>query len=142
MNTRNLILSLHKHRKMIVGFCEKFEKIYIYGNGIVGEIAYRYLCEEKVNIAGVIISDGQEKKDFHGLPIVSFSELTICSRDGIILAMKRDSQEFVLNELKKRDLSENCLAPRFVGNEKKECGKYCLPGLKKTGKYFDGLAQL
>ena len=135
MNARNVILSLHKHRNMVMDFCKKFKKIYIYGIGSVAEITYRYLLEEGITVTGAIISDGEEKKNFHRLPVKVFSETSVDSDDGIIIAMHRRFQEAVLEKFRERNILRNCIAPRFVGNERNECTKYCLP-TRKSGKYF------
>ena len=69
-----------------VEFCRQYEQVYLYGGGGCGEIFYQYLLEDGIHIKAVIVSDGQTKKEFHGLDVYYLSEISINNRrDAIVV---------------------------------------------------------
>ncbi len=85
----------------LVNFCHEYSRCYIYGIGYNAEIIYQFLIRNNINVNGAIISDGQEKKAFHDIPIYYFSEIyNKVNEVGIILTMSKQSQLEVLSDLK------------------------------------------
>lgn len=68
-----------------VEFCQWHERIYLYGCGACGEIFYQYLHEAGIRIKAVIVSDGETKKEFHGVDVYYLSDISINNRSDAIV---------------------------------------------------------
>jgi len=92
----NNILQKEEIRRL-VEFCEKYEKIYIYGVGIIGKKYSNYLRTEGLVFEAFIVSDGQPKETFaDGHPVYYFSEINLKQDNiGVIVAIK-DSADVIM----------------------------------------------
>ncbi len=83
-----------------IEFCQRFEHIYLYGCGACGEIFYQYLMEAGISVKAVIISDGEKKKEFHGLDVYYLSEISINNKSDamVVTPFKRTSRK-IQNQL-------------------------------------------
>jgi hypothetical protein len=117
MDKNKILRTLHRDRKYVVNFCSKYNRIYLYGAGKTAELFYSYLNEEEIPLYGVIVSDGQEKHDFHNLPIFNFSECQIQEDDGIILAMNSANRKTIIPKLVEKGLKKNCFMRGSVFSE-------------------------
>lgn len=126
MDKDKIICALHRDRKYVVNFCSKYNRIYLYGAGKTAELFYRYLKEESIAVYGVVVSDGQEKGNFHNLPILNFSECTFKEDDGIIVAMNLANRKAIIPKLIERGVERNCFVrgtvfPEQGGSEDASC---------------------
>lgn len=88
-------------------YCLKYDKIYIYGAGYWGEHIFEKISKNggAKNITGIVVSDGQNKGEFHSLPIFYASELSKLDKDfGVIVAMRYSLQIDVFFTLKSMGL--------------------------------------
>lgn len=85
----DLIENFLKVQKMrmdeVIAFCRQYERLYLYGCGACGEIFHQYLLEAGIRIKAVIVSDGETKKEFHGLDIYHLSEISINHESDAII---------------------------------------------------------
>lgn len=98
-STIDLVENYLKVQKMrmdeMIAFCQQFDHIYLYGCGACGEIFYQYLLEACIRIKAVIVSDGETKKNFHGLDVYYLSEISINNKNEAIVVtpFERTSRE-------------------------------------------------
>lgn len=92
---------IHKDREEIINFCSKFKKIHLYGMGYVADMMYRYLQEEDIEIADVIVGKGHRNIDKfkHLYDVLEVSEASIDENDGIILCVRSELQEEIKKSL-------------------------------------------
>ena len=83
--TENYLKVQKMRMNEVIEFCQQYEHIYFYGCGACGEIFYQYLLEAGINIKAVILSDGEAKKEFHGLDVYYLSEISINNRNDAIV---------------------------------------------------------
>lgn len=83
-------------------FCNRHEKIYIYGAGMLAKDFYAYYYDLFANIKAFIVSEMQEKYSFMGHKVISIQELTDRNA-GIVVCMNyKNSSEvrLLLKEFK------------------------------------------
>ncbi len=82
-------ISIPRIRNNLRVYCENYDKVYIYGTGLWGELCYREVEDEHIsNTVGFIVSDGHFKRDeFHGIPVLYLSQIDIDEDTGIIVAL-------------------------------------------------------
>lgn len=80
----------------------------MFGAGYVGELMWRYLLEEEIEVCTVLVSKGHLKTDlFHGIPVKEYQR-NICQKgDGIIIAVDNQFRKEILNELIELGVNEN-----------------------------------
>ena len=94
---------LHKDRDEILGFCSRFEKIYLYGAGQVAKHMFRYLQEENIDVAGVMVTQKQEgQASFCGLVIEEVGSHVFVDGEGIILCVGKKFRQEILKELEEK----------------------------------------
>lgn len=99
------LTELHKDRNEIIGFCERSRRIYLYGTGMVSDLFYHYLSEEKIDINGYIVSNGHKETDQHnGYKVLELREFEFCEDMGIILSVGGKYQKEILEELRKMSI--------------------------------------
>lgn len=96
----NVDSKLHKDREEILGFCSRFENIYLYGAGQVAKKMLQYLYEENIEIAGILITQKKEgQKTFGGLPLEEVGSHVFTESEGIILCVGRKLRKEILTKL-------------------------------------------
>ena len=95
-----------------IAFCQQYEHIYLYGCGACGEIFYQYLLEAGIGIKAVIVSDGEAKKEFHGLDVYYLSEVSINNKsDAIVVTPFGRTSRGIQNQLEPK--SYHCYFNKF-----------------------------
>lgn len=91
----------------LYSFCDKYEKIYIYGAGYYGKKVQFYLNEMNFPFCGFIVTqrDNEIQSD-----VLEFSKLVFSKQAGIILAMKKQYVEEVLSQINGK-FYNNCFIP-------------------------------
>ncbi len=101
---------IHKDREEVLSFCSRFNKIYLYGAGIVAEFMLRYLFEEGIKIEGIIVSDGhRDKRELENIKIYELSEVCFDDYSGVILGVGVSAQSEIMSKLCAFGLTENQL---------------------------------
>ena len=54
---------LHRDREEILGFCGRYDSVFIYGAGKVAKEMILYLAEEEIHIKGIIVGTGHKKAE-------------------------------------------------------------------------------
>ena len=98
---------LHKDSDELAAFYRKHNLIYVYGNGEVAKYIFRYLAEEKMEIAGFVVGNGHKESNlFVGKTVYELDEIQFRSGDGIILGISGEKQNEVFKSLKEKDIFE------------------------------------
>ncbi len=71
----------------IVAMAKKYDKVYIYGAGTLGQEAAKVLSEKGVNFEGFVVSD--DKKDKQNIDVLPLSAVSEDETSLIIVAVKR-----------------------------------------------------
>lgn len=96
----------------MIEFCQRYDYAYLYGCGACGEIFYQYLFEAGISIKAAIISDGEIKKEFHGLDVYYLSEVSINNRsDAIVVTPFERTSRGIQNQLEPKRY--NCYYNKF-----------------------------
>lgn len=90
-----------KRKKRIKKFCEKYEMIYIFGCGQMGDLFAGYLEDMNVNYKGFLVSKGrQDKSVLHGKPVREVDlDIVEDEKNGIIFALNELNTRQVINSL-------------------------------------------
>ncbi len=86
---KNIAKKLHKDRNEILNFCNKHNRIYIYGAGTCAPLIIRYLLEEDIEIKGIIISEKKEDspESLCGIKVYEINEINLDETCGIFIAV-------------------------------------------------------
>lgn len=99
---------IHKDRDEILNFCSSHKKIFMFGAGFVGEMMWRYLLEEEIEVSSILVSAGFATTDsFHGIPVKEFYKNVCQSGDGIIVAVDDQFRKEIFTTLIKFGVNEN-----------------------------------
>lgn len=87
-------------------FCRKYRRIYIYGNGGIGQRIYHCILEKGYPVTGFIVTKKDKAYDA-GSKVYEFEEVEIDEECGIIMGMKQQYRDEVMgNVLKKIDRAQ------------------------------------
>ncbi len=105
---KNMDFIANRYREMLSCnfhiFCEKYDEIYVYGAGLVGETVTKILESENIKIAGLIVTDGKSKETTLNYKVYFLSEVSDISEKGIIVAVGKQWREEVLNTLREKNI--------------------------------------
>lgn len=82
-------------------FCMRHQKVYIYGNGEIGKRVYKCIVEKGYTITGFLVTKRagrQENED----AVYEFSTMKFDETCGIIMGMKREYREAVIDDILSR----------------------------------------
>lgn len=77
-------------------FCARHQSVYIYGNGMIGKRIYGCIVEKGYAIAGFLVTKKNDSQK-EGDAVYEFSKLQFDESSGIIVGMKREYREEVMN---------------------------------------------
>lgn len=100
-----------KDKEEILAFCKEFERIHIFGNGACANLVCRYLEEEGIVIEDTIVSDGHKKEDVfeNRYKVYEISEKQLDKEDGIIICLKKESQDNIYDMLIEYKVLPECI---------------------------------
>ena len=91
---------LHRDREEILGFCGRYDSVFIYGAGKVAKEMILYLAEEEIHIKGIIVGTGHKKAESYcGYYVSEIQDREYGVSDGIILGIAEDKQNQAFNDL-------------------------------------------
>lgn len=91
---------LHKDREEILGFCSRYDSVFIYGAGSVAKEMILYLEEEEIDIKGIVVGNGHKKETIYcGYNVIEIDHWECKASDGIILGIAEDKQKQVFYDL-------------------------------------------
>lgn len=91
--------------KQINDFCERYEKIYIYGAGDYGRKVWNALERNREKVLGFVVSSRESGlEEFCGYPVIERKEMSIGEEIGVILAMSAEKQQPVWMALKEMNI--------------------------------------
>lgn len=122
-------------------FFEKHSRVFLYGAGHGATRMLQYLQSCSLRAAGVVVGDGQtHAAELDGLVVCELSQAGISSMDGIIVTLKKATQEAVVAQLVRRGIQpEQILCQELYFQPAKHGAvddSSCLPDVQKTGPYF------
>lgn len=82
-------------------FCRKYSKIYIYGNGDIGKRIYNCILDKGYLVTGFIVTK-KDKTYIGESQVYEFNEMDIDEECGIIMGMKKQYREEVMENVLKR----------------------------------------
>lgn len=135
---------IHLEQDSFKAFCEKYRRLYMFGNGIVATFMYRYCVEENVKINGIVLS--QKSSDvFYGISVKSLDEMSFSTNDGVILAvgdsLKQECLQILLDSgITREQIYVQNMYWKYSCAEMPEILK--LDILIKNGPYFDNYVEL
>lgn len=115
----NLVENFLKVQRMkmaeVIAFCRRYDHVYLYGTGRCAEIFYKYLLEAGIYIQAAIISDGENKKEFHGKNVYYFSELSLDeNRDCIVVTPFETTSRRIIAMLKQNGYENNYYENKYA----------------------------
>lgn len=91
-------------------FCKRYSKIYIYGNGKIGNLVSKYFQCKGIKFEKYIVT---EKKNTDGDNVISYDSFVMDNDTGIILALGMRNLEEVLLKIACNMPSANLLIPNY-----------------------------
>lgn len=82
-------------------FCKRYSYLYIYGNGDIGRRVYKHIAAEGYQIAGFLVSR-KGRMDSSRQNVFEFSKTDFNEECGIIVGMKREFREEVIENILRR----------------------------------------
>lgn len=82
-------------------FCRRYRRIYIYGNGEIGKRIYHCIADKGFSVTGFIVTKKDEACDA-GSRVYGFGEVEIDEECGIIMGMKQQYREEVMEDVLKK----------------------------------------
>lgn len=98
------LLNYDNISRELLEFCEKCNRIYIYGAGIKGKRCWRHLRNLGVTDTSFIVSDGYlEREKICKETVLELSECVLTDRTGIIVAVQESMQQEIINNIRERN---------------------------------------
>ncbi|MDE5907455.1 MAG: rhamnan synthesis F family protein [Lachnospiraceae bacterium] len=90
-------------KRAVVDYCQKHEKIYVYGTG---EFAKKF-SPVMPNIEAYVVSDNQNKQQvFRGRKVLYLSEISNIEGTGLVVCLDKTNQAQVVPQLRKRGFKD------------------------------------
>ena len=90
-------------KRAVVDYCEKYEKIYVYGTG---EFARKF-SPVMPNIEAYVVSDNQNKLEvFQGRKVFYLSEISSTKGVGLVICLDKTNQAQVVPKLLERGFKD------------------------------------
>ena len=91
-----------EQNRFIQAFCDRYEKVYLYGGGIIGEIVLCRMEKLKVQPAGVIVSKPGTNKSISGIPVITIEMIEPTENIGIIVSVGNALKGEIVNILEEK----------------------------------------
>ena len=91
-----------EQNRFIQAFCDRYEKVYLYGGGIIGEIVLCRMEKLKVQPAGVIVSKPGTNKSISGIPVIPIEMIEPTENIGIIVSVGNALKGEIVNILEEK----------------------------------------
>ena len=82
-------------------FCRHHQRLYIYGNGEIGKRVYKCIEDKGYAVSGFLVTKKDCGKE-HAEDVHAFSAMEFDEGCGIILGMKREYREAVMDDILSR----------------------------------------
>lgn len=91
-----------KQNRLIQAFCNRYEKVYLYGGGIIGELVLFRMEKLKIKPAGVIVSKLGTDKNIAGVPVILIDMIEPTENMGIIVSVGNALKSEIVNILEEK----------------------------------------
>lgn len=102
----------------LVPFMEKFQRVYFYGTGCIGEKCFRIAEEENRKPHGFLVSRREGGREFLGLPVYELDEVEFNEKLGIVVAVGERYEREIVDLLDKMGVTNymtiNSLEEKYV----------------------------
>jgi len=91
-----------EQNRIIQAFCKRYEKVYLYGGGIIGELVLCRMEKLKIQPAGVIVSKLGTDKSIAGAPVIPIDMIEPTENIGIIVSVGNALKDEIVNILEEK----------------------------------------
>lgn len=95
---------LNEQKDKIIGYFTSHNAVYLYGAGIVGRRALKYLRCYNCKPKGFLVSDNSSQKEFESIPVFRLHEIE--KDKGIIVTVSKKYQDEIVRQLKTNDIND------------------------------------
>ncbi|MCI8665726.1 MAG: hypothetical protein HFG82_03535 [Dorea sp.] len=98
--------NVRRVNQKLIHFCRKYNALYIYGAGGIGNECFIYLKMHGIRVRGFVVSDGK-RNDFEisKARVWELSELTHDENNGFIIAVNRTDRDGILETLGRKGIT-------------------------------------
>ena len=79
----------------LIKFCGNYQRIIVFGTGLLAKKIFKVLKEEDININCFVISNDPVDTDLYNIPIKKIENVNFLKSDGLIVALKYEYQQEV-----------------------------------------------
>lgn len=99
------LVQYQKRSSYIQEFCNKYDKVYLYGAGNIGKQCIELLKKLKIKPEGVIVSKYETYKSINGIPIYEFDMVSNFKDVGIIISVGATLKDDIIKILLEKGLN-------------------------------------